>query len=122
MEDVEYLELDGFFLFHTYRRLNTEKWAGEEAAPSLKKFGNVFVIRTLVELDWNQLFSKLMQGPCRTRFWKAPAFKIQATTISGLVYLLARGHKEMSYILADQWRSRMWAQMRGGGGSGGSAN
>jgi hypothetical protein len=52
-----------------------------------KGFRNVFVIRTLVELYWNQIFSKLIQGPCHTRFWKAPAFKIQGTTISGLVYL-----------------------------------
>ncbi len=26
------------------------------------------------------------------------------------------GHKEMSSILADQWRPRIWAQMRGRGG------
>ncbi len=32
------------------------------------------------------------------------------------------GHKEMSSILADLWRPRIWAQMRGGEGCGVSAN
>jgi hypothetical protein len=42
--------------------------------------------------------------------------------VKGGCALTTGGHKEKSSILADQWRPRIGARMRGGGGCGVSAN
>ncbi len=66
------------------------------------------------------IFHKMLWCSAQSGSGLGSVHKAHSTNISGTA--CPGGHKEMSSFLADRWRPRIWAQMRGGGGCEASAN